>query len=453
MTVLRSGSASDVGRVRTLNEDRALESLSLYAVADGMGGHAGGEVAARTAIDALQDSFAHHPTADGLRAAVERANEAVWERSLSDPDLRGMGTTLIAAALVANPAGAGDLLVVSNVGDSRAYRFNGTELVQLTTDHSVAEELVARGEITSAEAEIHPHRHILTRALGVSPEVQADTWEIVPAQGERFLLCSDGLTNEVSTEQIARVLGSASDPQEAADTLVRMANEHGGSDNVTVVVLDVLVGDAPQGAPLSPDVFVAATGQPQPGNPPQPGNQPQPYTGLQAAGSVAAVDAVHTGHHAHMPSRFTLRVALFVVVLGGLTAGAWAVTRWYVDDSYYVGLRQGQLVIFEGRPGGFMWFKPRPVLRTGVDTSEVLAYRIPALDQGVQEPSLAAARQYVHNLRAEAIATRGSSTSTGSPSSSSYGPAGPPSTTSTTSLSPTKSSSGTSSAANTAGAG
>jgi protein phosphatase len=241
LTVLRSGSASDVGRVRTVNEDLALESLTLFAVADGMGGHVGGEIAARTAIDTLQTEFSRMPSAEGLAGAIHEANRAIWERGHADADLRCMGTTLTAAALVATDEG--DRLVLANVGDSRAYRLHGDELVQLTTDHSVAEELVARGELSEEEAAVHPHRHILTRALGVQPDVDVDVWQVVPEEGDRFLLCSDGLTNEVPIDQITEVLSDSRDPQEAAETLVRLANQAGGNDNATVVVLDVMVGE------------------------------------------------------------------------------------------------------------------------------------------------------------------------------------------------------------------
>lgn len=246
MTVVRSGSASHVGRVRTVNEDRLLESVALFAVADGMGGHAGGEVASGLAIEVLQRRFAADPTASGLVAAVQAANRAVWDRSLQDSEVRGMGTTLAAAALV--PTADGDRLIVVNVGDSRVYRYRQGRLEQMTTDHSVAEELVARGELSEAEAAVHPQRHILTRALGVAPEVEVDAWELAPSEGERFLLCSDGLTNEVGEDQIARVLAQLPDPQAVADRLVALANQHGGSDNVTVVVVDVLVADPPAAA-------------------------------------------------------------------------------------------------------------------------------------------------------------------------------------------------------------
>jgi PPM family protein phosphatase len=242
MSVLRSGSATDVGRVRTVNQDMALERNNLYAVADGMGGHVGGEVAARVAVETLEQAFERSPSLAGLRQAFSEANTAVWERSQSDTDLRGMGTTLTAMALVGS-AGAHDVLALANVGDSRAYIFSDGQIVQVTDDHSLAEERMRHGEMTHEEAAVHPQRHILTRALGVSPDVEADMWELELRTGDRVLLCSDGLSNEVDTEEIAAVLGRVDDPAEAARRLVEEANEHGGADNITVVVVDVQVGE------------------------------------------------------------------------------------------------------------------------------------------------------------------------------------------------------------------
>src|SRR5579883_2943473 len=153
MTLLRSGSATDTGLVRSVNQDLAVEFPNLFAVADGMGGHAGGEIAARLAVDTLVAAFGRQPTGAGLSDAVVEANAVVWEHSLEHPELRGMGTTL------------------ADVGDSRVYRFHDGELSQITTDHSLAEEMVRSGELTSAEAAVHPHRHILTRVLGVAADV------------------------------------------------------------------------------------------------------------------------------------------------------------------------------------------------------------------------------------------------------------------------------------------
>ena len=154
MTLLRSGSATDTGLVRSVNQDLAVETASLFAVADGMGGHAGGEVASRLAVDALAAAFGRQPTGAGLAEAVTEANTVVWQHSLENPELRGMGTTLTAVALV-NEDGQ-DVLALVNVGDSRSYRFHDGELTQITTDHSLAEEMVRTGEMTSAEAPSTP---------------------------------------------------------------------------------------------------------------------------------------------------------------------------------------------------------------------------------------------------------------------------------------------------------
>lgn len=430
MTVLRSGSASDVGRVRSVNEDLALDNATLFAVADGMGGHAGGEVASRTAIEALQQEFARHPSAEGLAGAVRQANQAVYERSQDDPDLRGMGTTLTAAALVTTDDG--DRLVMANVGDSRSYRFHEGQLIQLSHDHSVAEELVDRGELSEAEAAIHPHRHILTRALGVSDDVDIDLWQMTPEAGDRYVLCSDGLTNELPERRIARVLSSTPDPQQAADALVRMANDHGGSDNITVVVLDVVVGEPPSsdgdrgsvtpaaaaaaaagatgvgdtalasaedadagaGAPGDPD------GPPSPApSPPAPSLLGRSPSGADAASGMRAMSARALEVNQHLRTRrITFRVLLFVIVLAAIVAGAFAAVRFYVDSSYFVKLHQGQVVIYQGRMGGFLGVQPKVVDRTRLPASAVPQAYQTSVTNGVEEPSLKAAQEYVCGL-------------------------------------------------------
>jgi len=246
VTVLRSGSASDVGRVRTVNQDLPLERPNLFAVADGMGGHAGGEVAARVAVETLASSFDRLPTVEGLREAFSEANAAIWRESQSNAELRGMGTTLTAMALAGGAEGH-DVLALANVGDSRAYVFSGGTLTQVTDDHSLAEERMRHGEMTEAEAAVHPQRHILTRALGVGPEVEVDMWELRLHADDRVLLCSDGLSNELGLEEMAQLLAEVADPLEAAQRLVDVANEHGGADNITVVVVDVQVGGEDEG--------------------------------------------------------------------------------------------------------------------------------------------------------------------------------------------------------------
>jgi PPM family protein phosphatase len=413
LTVLRSGSATDVGRVRTVNEDRALESPTLFAVADGMGGHVGGEVAARIAIETLEAGFSRSSTMDGLVNAVEDANHEVWERGVGDQALRGMGTTVTAAGLVAT--GNGDRLVLVNVGDSRAYRFHDGELFQLSVDHSVAEELVARGELSESEAAVHPHRHILTRALGIGPEVDVDAWQIIPEEGDRFLLCSDGLSNEVLADDIAGVLATVREPRAAAEKLVDLANEAGGNDNITAVVVDVLVGEGEDAAgTVSAEVPAVA-----PAVIDGPGVVEGHPAATEEAEAAPVEDNAATGTAVAMaelpetttpgqpeerpprrkgPRRITFRVLLFLLLLAGLAVAAWLVIRFYIDDSYYVGLKHDEIVIFQGRPGGFLGFEPKVVRRTGVTTAQVEPIVLPALRAGVQEPTQAAADHYVSNL-------------------------------------------------------
>jgi len=409
VTVLRSGSATHVGRVRAVNEDRSIESSTLFAVADGMGGHAGGEVAAGTAIDSLERGFSHEPSADGLVDAVHEANQAVWEQGHSDPSLRGMGTTLVATALV--PTEEGDRLVVVNIGDSRAYQLHQGALSQLSVDHSVAEALVARGELSEEEAQIHPHRHILTRALGVDPDVEVDVWELVPEQGDRFLLCSDGLTNEVDAEEIRRVLVETGDPREAAESLVDLANEAGGNDNITAVVLDVLVGEPP--SEDRPAVLAAPVGTN--GMPPTSSGSPGGSGGSGGSGTALVGRAEelrpepgepvaatrHEPLRRRVPRLVTIRALIFLVLLGGVVYGAWRLVNWYVDNSYYVGLHDGKVAIFQGRRGGFLGIDPKVF-----EPSDIIEAQVPPpyhsnLPSGVEEPTLEAARNYVCNIGSE----------------------------------------------------
>jgi serine/threonine protein phosphatase PrpC len=402
MTLLRSGSSTDTGLVRSVNQDLAVETSNLFAVADGMGGHAGGEVASRLAVDALALAFGRQPTGAGLSEAVSEANTVVWQRSNEDPELRGMGTTLTAVALV-NEDGH-DVLALVNVGDSRSYRFHDGALTQITTDHSLAEEMVRTGELSSAEAAVHPHRHILTRALGVSSEVAVDLWRIQPVRGDRYLLCSDGLTNELSVEQISEVLSSVSDPDEAAGLLVQAARTHGGSDNITAVVVDVVVGeDGDESVPTVAAVN-ADFAHPEPVVPDDAEEIPADL--YPAAVAEEAPPSRRERRRAKRRERrlargrrlITFRTLLFVILLAAVVAGGLYAVRWYDTNSYYVGVNNNELIVYQGRIGGFLWYHPTAVYRTGVTTADVPAVYLPALDAGVEETSVADARNYVRNL-------------------------------------------------------
>jgi PPM family protein phosphatase len=434
MTLLRSGSASDTGLVRSVNQDLAVETPTLFAVADGMGGHAGGEVAARLAVDALAVAFGRRPTGAGLSQAVNEANAVVWEHSQENPELRGMGTTLTAVGLV-NEDGH-DVLALVNVGDSRSYRFHDSELSQITTDHSLAEEMVRTGELTTAEAAIHPHRHILTRALGVSSDVAVDLWRIQPVRGDRYLLCSDGLTNELEPDQISEVLSSVSDPRRAAELLVQAARTHGGSDNITVVVVDVVVGDDVDAAPV-----VAAVNSDFAVVPEEvdavPGEEPEPYP---AAVAEEKPPSRRERRRAKRRERriargrrlITFRTLLFIILLGAVLAGAYYAVQWYDTNSYFVRVDHNELVVYQGRIGGFLWYNPVEVKRTGVTTADVPATYVDALASGVEESSVASALGYVANLEAARNCELNPSSGFCAPTAGSSTTTAPPTTVATT---------------------
>jgi protein phosphatase len=265
MLTLRWGSATDVGRVRELNEDSLLAVPGLFVVADGMGGHAAGEVASQLAVTEFARLAEQAPVrAEDLAATVRQANEHILSAGAERGDRYGMGTTLTGVGVVgAEQAGQGEQLAVFNVGDSRVYRLTGGQLEQLTVDHSAVQELVDAGRLTAQAARSHPRRNVVTRSLGSNPGPAPDLWLVQPAAGDRFLVCSDGLTGELEDPAIAELLEANPDPQAAADQLVSQALAAGGHDNVTVVVLDVL------------EVFEAEPSRQQPGAMPTVAEQAQ----------------------------------------------------------------------------------------------------------------------------------------------------------------------------------
>ncbi len=412
MTVLRGGAATDVGRVREINEDRYLQrdDLGLFAVADGVGGHQAGEVASQTSVETIEAAFVE-PTTEGLVAAIKQANDAVWHLAQSAAEKRGMGTTLTAVALV-NEDGE-EHLAVANVGDSRVYLFQQGELSQLTEDHSLVEELVREGQITPEEARVHPQRSIITRALGMDPNVTVDHLQVLPYEGDRLLLCSDGLTNEVSDEKIGSILRRMGDPQEAAQELVRQARENGGNDNITVVVIDVVDDDDRSGrasAALGADARRAPAPAPSRGGATSSmsavGAEPDEadFAAPASGATMTATDTRPSGLPSRpaRPRRVTWRVvAFFVALLMVVGAGVVAV-GWYARNTYYVGLDGDRVAIFRGRPGGLLWFEPTLQERKPLTTRDVLASRLSDLRAGREEPTKAAADRYVNNLRQEA---------------------------------------------------
>lgn len=227
------GAATSVGRVRRVNEDSYLAVPPLFVVADGMGGHGSGDLASRIAIEEMSACIALRPLfAEAVLTALEHANQHIIEQGT----VSRMGTT--AAGLAALETAGGDHLMIFNIGDSRVYRLAGAHFEQLTVDHSEVQEMVLAGVITREQARTHPRRNVITRALGSDSGRLADHWLLPAVGGDRYLICSDGLSSELPDGVIASLLGAGS-PQQAAEALVAGANDAGGRDNVTVIVIDV----------------------------------------------------------------------------------------------------------------------------------------------------------------------------------------------------------------------
>jgi PPM family protein phosphatase len=382
---LAAASATDQGRVRGNNEDAFLvdDERALFAVADGMGGHRGGEVASHTAIEALRAAVANGTP---LHDAITRANLAVLARAAGDDELTGMGTTLTAIIAV-----GGRQLLIGHVGDSRAYLLHNGELRRATDDHSLVEELVREGRLTPEQAEAHPQRAIVTRALGVDDDVDVDLYTLDIDAGDRIVLCSDGLTTMVRERDIERLARSEPDPQSLADAFVRAANDAGGDDNVTVVVIDVVEVDAP--APPDPTTLHddgAAPGSRSaviaPPDPPEPPVPKEP----RVKGS----------------RRRTVRNAILVLLPLVLILGAaTAALGWYARSSYFVGASGNEVVIYKGVPGGVLGWNPTVDQHTGLTLSQLSPLDRDRVQTNSSRGSLTTTRGYVDRLETLATTT------------------------------------------------
>lgn len=353
---LQWGSATDAGKVRTSNEDALLAESGLFAVADGMGGHNAGEVASALAITTLRAALRNGVTGhDHLRDLIQQANSVIYTASLDDSTQRGMGTTLTVVAVV---QGQDRLVLVGNVGDSRTYLLRGGEMSRVTQDHSYVQELVNEGVISEEDARTHPRRNIVTRALGIDRNVTADIAPLEVAIGDRLLLCSDGLVDEVDDDEIAAVLRSHTDPAVAAERLVASANSGGGRDNTSVVVVDILSDDAI--APVDNTRPVAS-----------------PHVDVLAAiqsvlKSPARAARSWRPRRRNRSTKIGLGVVLFWaaavgIVLGVVSAiGVYARTGFFVEAS-----SDGTVGIWRGRPGGVLWFEPTLSQETNVELDEL----------------------------------------------------------------------------------
>ena len=366
------GVKSDIGRVREGNEDSFLVDDPLYVVADGMGGHLAGDVASSTAVDVISrhSSTASPEDPQTLAELIRGANAAIWEKASADPELHGMGTTCTLVLL------DGATAHIAHVGDSRAYLWRDGQLKQITQDHTLVARMVQEGRIREEDAERHPQRSIITRALGVDADVDVDLSALDLRAGDRLLLCSDGLSSMIDHEAIASGLREHQDPQAAADDLVARANEAGGEDNVTVVVIDLDGRAAPPPAP-------PPTRRPETESPPVedlPDNEPSPRR------------------------RWVKPIVIALVVLALIAGGGYFLLQHLRTNYWYVGVNEDDVVtIFQGRSEDLFGIDlDEPVEVTGLPLADLPENLRDNVEEGRTADSRADAEQIVTDLEQRA---------------------------------------------------
>lgn len=349
--------ATDVGRVRQGNEDAFLAEQTVFVVADGMGGHNAGEVASELAVTTLRYALRDPITStEQLRELVQTANTTIYTASLDDSTQRGMGTTVTALVIIPN---VNDRVLVANVGDSRTYILRNDVLTRITTDHSYVQELVNEGVISAEDARRHPQKNIVTRALGIDRHVAVDVFSHDVQPGDRFLLCSDGLVDEVTDTQIASVLSAQTSPTEAARELVATANDLGGRDNITVVIVDVL----PVGAEATSDVQ----------------SSPGITTSDEAMSVVSVTTAADSADSSDFPppqmppkKRHTFAYALTAAFLVFALLTTVTIVGVYARSGYFVSTDKDSVItVYRGRAGGIWWFQPTVEVQSELKLADI----------------------------------------------------------------------------------
>lgn len=355
---VHASGASDPGRVRENNEDSYFVGEQIFCVADGLGGHQAGEVASALAVSAVSDLEGRpiEEIVPALPETIRRANRLVFEASRGDETKAGMGTTMTAVAI------DGAAAHLAHVGDSRAYLIRDDEVTLLTDDHTVVGRMVAEGLMSEDQAETHPQRSILTRALGTERSVEVDVLHVSLRGGDRILLCSDGFSNVVAGPELPRLVGSAAgdDLDAICGDMIALANERGGPDNITVVLISC--GGIPSGGVRSP------------------GRQPS--------------DRARSAR-----PRPTRRLFTWLLLLAALIGGSIFGVRAWVADKYFVGVYQDEVTIFHGVPTAvppFTFNEPREP--TGIQAAEVRESLRQKLEEGVTFDSLDGARAYVEDI-------------------------------------------------------
>ena len=334
------GSRTDIGCLRDHNEDSLVVAPPLFAIADGMGGHAAGEVASEIAVRVLSELAPEHPDGAALGHAVEEANRAVIQAAHEGRGRQGMGTTMTAAML------EGERLVIAQVGDSRAYLLHQGKLQQLTRDHSLMADMIEAGQLTPEEARTHPQRSVITRALGSDTHLHPDIYEINVETGDRLLICSDGLSGMVFDNEIENTLRRVQDPQRCASQLVNEAIAAGGHDNVTVIVADV--------------------------------------TGYAEV------------RRKKLARKTKLSIALVLVLFAAIIAGAAWGTQTYMNTTAYLANDNGKVAIYRGVPGTVLGLSFSQLERTtSVSVDDLQPGVASRLNEGIRVDDMEAAEALV----------------------------------------------------------
>lgn len=343
------GSRTDIGCLRDHNEDSLVVTPPLFAVADGMGGHAAGEVASEIAVRVLSELAPEHPDGEALGRAIEEANRAVIQAAREGRGRQGMGTTMTAAML------EGERLVIAQVGDSRAYLLHQGKLQQLTRDHSLMADMIEAGQLTPEEARTHPQRSVITRALGSDAHLHPDIYEINVETGDRLLICSDGLSGMIFDDQIENTLRRVQDPQRCASQLVNEAIAAGGHDNVTVIVADV--------------------------------------TGYAEV------------RRKKLARKTKLSIALVLVLFAAIIAGAAWGTQTYLNTAAYLANDNGKVAVYRGVPGSVLGLSFSHLERTtDVSVDDLQPGVANRLNEGIRVDDMEAADALVKEYEDEIAA-------------------------------------------------
>lgn len=366
---IRAAGATHVGLVRQSNQDNFAFREGTFVLADGMGGHQGGEVASFEATSTILESGKINSVADMVKS-VSKANQAILKRAKKEDNLSGMGTTVCVLSEIVGTTGK-KRIGIANVGDSRIYRLGKSELTQITQDHSLVGDLVRTGELTQDEAARHPQRNILTRALGIEQDLVIDTWELNPVAGDKYLLCSDGLFNEIDDEKIAQILMEDAELEKIAQNLIDHALEAGGHDNITALVLCVEDQES-----FEPEDWILS--------------EMNQHTVVKSRLN-SAVDS-EIKNFDWKPVVICMSVLLLIV-------SVFTAIGLYARSGWFIGEFNGGVAIFKGKSQGVLWFDPTIERKTQISILDLSEETRKIVIDSIAMESLEEAEFFVNNIK------------------------------------------------------